>query len=77
VNRYDVVVLDRDPPGLHGDTTCRMITESGDAAMVLILTAADRPGDRVAGLGIGADDYLSKPFRETCRPRSSPCSKRS
>jgi DNA-binding response OmpR family regulator len=62
VNRYDVVVLDRDLPGLHGDTICRMITESADPAMVLMLTAADRPSDRVAGLAIGADDYLSKPF---------------
>jgi DNA-binding response OmpR family regulator len=62
LNRYDVVVLDRDLPGLHGDTICRMITESGDPAMVLMLTAADSPGDRVTGLGIGADDYLSKPF---------------
>jgi DNA-binding response OmpR family regulator len=62
MNRYDVVVLDRDLPGLHGDTICRMVTESADPAMVLMLTAADRPGDRVAGLGIGADDYMSKPF---------------
>jgi len=62
VNRYDVVVLDRDLPGLHGDTICRMITESADPAMILMLTAADSPGDRVTGLGIGADDYLSKPF---------------
>jgi DNA-binding response OmpR family regulator len=62
LNRYDVVVLDRDLPGLHGDTICRMITESADPAMVLMLTAADSPGDRVTGLGIGADDYLSKPF---------------
>jgi DNA-binding response OmpR family regulator len=62
LNRYDVVVLDRDLPGLHGDTICRMITESADPAMVLMLTAAGSPGDRVAGLRIGADDYLSKPF---------------
>jgi DNA-binding response OmpR family regulator len=62
LNRYDVVVLDRDLPGLHGDTICRMITESADPAMVLMLTAAGSPADRVAGLGIGADDYLSKPF---------------
>jgi DNA-binding response OmpR family regulator len=62
VNRYDVVVLDRDLPGLHGDTICRMITESADPAMVLMLTAAGSPDDRVTGLGIGADDYLSKPF---------------
>jgi DNA-binding response OmpR family regulator len=62
LNRYDVVVLDRDLPGVHGDTICRMITESADPAMVLMLTAASSPGDRVTGLGIGADDYLSKPF---------------
>jgi DNA-binding response OmpR family regulator len=62
VNNYDVVVLDRDLPGIHGDTICRMITESDDPAMVLMLTAADAPTDRVSGLGLGADDYLSKPF---------------
>jgi DNA-binding response OmpR family regulator len=59
---YDVVVLDRDLPGLHGDTVCRIITESTDPAMVLMLTAADGPGERVAGLSLGADDYLAKPF---------------
>jgi DNA-binding response OmpR family regulator len=62
VNRYDVVVLDRDLPGIHGDTICKMITESDDPAMVLMLTAADAPTDRVSGLGLGADDYLPKPF---------------
>jgi DNA-binding response OmpR family regulator len=62
LNPYDVVVLDRDLPGLHGDTVCRMITESTDPAMVLMLTAADAPGERVAGLSLGADDYLAKPF---------------
>ena len=62
VNRYDVVVLDRDLPGLHGDTICRMITEGADPAMVLMLTAANAPRDRVTGLVLGADDYLSKPF---------------
>jgi DNA-binding response OmpR family regulator len=62
VNAYDVVVLDRDLPGLHGDTLCQMITDTGDRVMVLMLTAADSPGDRVSGLGLGADDYLSKPF---------------
>jgi DNA-binding response OmpR family regulator len=62
VNRYDVVVLDRDLPGIHGDTICRMITDSDDPAMVLMLTAADAPADRVSGLVLGADDYLSKPF---------------
>lgn len=62
INRYDVVVLDRDLPGIHGDTICKMITESDDPAMVLMLTAADAPADRVSGLGLGADDYLPKPF---------------
>ncbi|MFC5746439.1 response regulator transcription factor [Actinomadura rugatobispora] len=60
--RYDVVVLDRDLPGLHGDTLCQMISERGDRAMVLMLTAAGSPGDRVTGLTLGADDYLAKPF---------------
>ncbi|GGO49018.1 transcriptional regulatory protein CutR [Streptomyces lasiicapitis] len=62
VNAYDVVVLDRDLPGLHGDTLCQMITERDDRAMVLMLTAAGAPGDRVTGLTLGADDYLAKPF---------------
>jgi DNA-binding response OmpR family regulator len=59
---HDVVVLDRDLPGLHGDTLCRMITERADRPMVLMLTAASAPGDRVSGLTLGADDYLAKPF---------------
>ncbi|MBO0693775.1 MAG: response regulator transcription factor [Acidimicrobiaceae bacterium] len=62
INRYDVVVLDRDLPGIHGDTVCRMITQSDDPAMVLMLTAAGTAEDRVSGLGLGADDYLPKPF---------------
>ncbi|QIB41857.1 response regulator transcription factor [Streptomyces aureoverticillatus] len=62
VNAYDVVVLDRDLPGLHGDTLCQMITERDERAMVLMLTAAGAPGDRVTGLTLGADDYLAKPF---------------
>lgn len=61
-NAYDVVVLDRDLPGIHGDTLCRMITDRDDRAMVLMLTAAGSPGDRVSGLTLGADDYLAKPF---------------
>ncbi|MFI0424094.1 response regulator transcription factor [Spongiactinospora sp. 9N601] len=59
---YDVVVLDRDLPGLHGDTLCQMITGRADRPMVLMLTAASAPGDRVSGLTLGADDYLAKPF---------------
>ncbi|WP_406330436.1 response regulator transcription factor [Streptomyces sp. NBC_00203] len=62
LNAYDVVVLDRDLPGIHGDTLCRMITEGDNRIMVLMLTAAGSPGDRVSGLGLGADDYLGKPF---------------
>jgi DNA-binding response OmpR family regulator len=62
LNAYDVVVLDRDLPGIHGDTLCQMITERDDRIMVLMLTAAGTPGDRVTGLGLGADDYLAKPF---------------
>src|SRR6266705_6905033 len=62
VSSYDVVILDRDLPGLHGDIVCRMITESDKPVMVLMLTAAGTPGDRVTGLSLGADDYLAKPF---------------
>ncbi|MEZ0069920.1 DNA-binding response OmpR family regulator [Streptacidiphilus sp. MAP12-20] len=62
LNGYDVVVLDRDLPGIHGDILCQMITGRDDGTMVLMLTAADSPGDRVSGLGLGADDYLAKPF---------------
>jgi DNA-binding response OmpR family regulator len=59
---YDVVLLDRDLPGIHGDTLCQMITASANPAMILMLTAAGTPPDRVAGLALGADDYLPKPF---------------
>jgi DNA-binding response OmpR family regulator len=62
LHHYDVVVLDRDLPGIHGDTLCRQITEQDDPAMVLMLTAADSPSERVTGLNLGADDYLAKPF---------------
>jgi len=62
VNAYDVVVLDRDLPGLHGDTLCQMITARDARAMVLMLTAAGSADDRVRGLTLGADDYLAKPF---------------
>jgi DNA-binding response OmpR family regulator len=62
VSPYDVLVLDRDLPGVHGDALCRMVTDSEDPAMVLMLTAAGSPGERVAGLSLGADDYLPKPF---------------
>jgi DNA-binding response OmpR family regulator len=62
VNAYDVVVLDRDLPRLHGDMVCRMITEGDDSVMVLMLTASGSPDERVSGLSLGADDYLAKPF---------------
>src|SRR6516225_9885242 len=62
VNAYDVVVLDRDLPGVHGDTICRMIVKSGKPVMMLMLTASGSPDDRVSGLSLGADDYLAKPF---------------
>jgi DNA-binding response OmpR family regulator len=62
LNTYDVVVLDRDLPGIHGDTLSRMITDSDKPVMVLMLTAAGAPTDRVSGLSLGADDYLAKPF---------------
>ncbi|MFL6143122.1 MAG: response regulator transcription factor [Labedaea sp.] len=62
VHGYDVVVLDRDLPGAHGDDVCRQVVASGGEAKVLMLTAAGDVTDRVAGLSIGADDYLTKPF---------------
>ncbi len=62
LNPYDVVVLDRDLPGVHGDIICRMIAESEKPTMVLMLTASDTPAQRVSGLRLGADDYLPKPF---------------
>ncbi len=60
--RYDVVVLDRDLPGVHGDEVCRRIVADGLETRVLMLTAASSVKDRVDGLGLGADDYLLKPF---------------
>jgi DNA-binding response OmpR family regulator len=59
---YDVVVLDRDLPGTHGDDVCRSLAVRGAPSRVLMLTAAAGVEDRVTGLTIGADDYLSKPF---------------
>jgi DNA-binding response OmpR family regulator len=59
---YDVVVLDRDLPGVHGDEVCRSLVTRGAPAGVLMLTAATTVADRVEGLDLGADDYLSKPF---------------
>jgi DNA-binding response OmpR family regulator len=57
-----VVVLDRDLPGCHGDELCRLLVGSGGATRILMLTAAAEVSDRVAGLSLGADDYLGKPF---------------
>jgi DNA-binding response OmpR family regulator len=62
VNRYDVVVLDRDLPGVHGDDVCRALATGRSETRVLMLTAARSVKDRVEGLGLGADDYLPKPF---------------
>jgi DNA-binding response OmpR family regulator len=59
---YDVVVLDRDIPGVHGDDVCRTLMSNGGESRVLMLTAAGTARDRVEGLGLGADDYLPKPF---------------
>lgn len=59
---YDVVVLDRDLPGVHGDEVCRSLVADGCPSGVLMLTAAGSLEDRVEGLSIGADDYLPKPF---------------
>jgi len=59
---YDVIVLDRDLPGVHGDEVCRSLLAGGYPSRVLMLTAAGTIADRVAGLDLGADDYLPKPF---------------
>jgi DNA-binding response OmpR family regulator len=59
---YDVVVLDRDLPRLHGDDVCRALAGAGGGTRVLMLTAAASIEDRVEGLTVGADDYLPKPF---------------
>jgi DNA-binding response OmpR family regulator len=62
VNEYDVVVLDRDLPIVSGDEVCATLVDSGVETRVLMLTAATAVAERVTGLGLGADDYLTKPF---------------
>ena len=59
---YDVVILDRDLPKVHGDAACATLVGSGSAARILMLTAAVTVADRVQGLNLGADDYLGRPF---------------
>jgi DNA-binding response OmpR family regulator len=59
---YDVLVLDRDLPVVHGDDVCREIARDGTLVRILMLTASGAVHERVAGLGLGADDYLPKPF---------------
>jgi len=63
VIRYDVLVLDRDLPGIHGDDVCRSLRDEQPETGILMLTAAGTLDDVVSGLAIGADDYLAKPFR--------------
>jgi DNA-binding response OmpR family regulator len=63
VIRYDVLVLDRDLPGVHGDDVCRMVRNEQPETGILMLTAASALEDLVQGLSLGADDYLAKPFR--------------
>ncbi len=62
LNSYDVVILDRDLPRIHGDAVCATLVGSPSQARILMLTAAGTVGDRVDGLNLGADDYLTKPF---------------
>jgi Response regulators consisting of a CheY-like receiver domain and a winged-helix DNA-binding domain len=62
VNSYDIAVLDRDIPGPSGDDVARSIVASGSGVPILMLTAADRLDDKASGFGLGADDYLTKPF---------------
>ncbi len=62
VNKYDIVVLDRNLPLVHGDDVCRELVSRHSPARILMLTAAGSIQDRVTGLDLGADDYLPKPF---------------
>jgi DNA-binding response OmpR family regulator len=83
VTRYDVVVLDRHVPGTHGDEICRRLAAGRAATRILMLTAASTVAARVQGLGLGADNYLPKPFdfaeltariRALARRHCRPCS---
>jgi DNA-binding response OmpR family regulator len=65
VTGYDVIVLDRDLPRVHGDAVCASLVTGSAQARILMLTAAAAVGDRVEGLNLGADDYLGKPFAFT------------
>ncbi|WKX06858.1 response regulator transcription factor [Streptomyces sp. NL15-2K] len=62
VNDYDVLVLDRDLPEVHGDDVCRQLSQLGGRVRILMLTASGAVHERVTGLNLGADDYLAKPF---------------
>ena len=62
INAYDIAVLDRDIPGPSGDDVAKSIVASGTGMPILMLTAADRLDDKASGFGLGADDYLTKPF---------------
>jgi DNA-binding response OmpR family regulator len=62
VNEYDVMVLDRDLPKVHGDEVCRRTVAAGGDVRILMLTVSTTVTERVAGLSLGADDYLTKPF---------------
>jgi DNA-binding response OmpR family regulator len=62
MNQYDVVIVDRDLPRIHGDAVCAALVGAATHARILMLTAAGTIGDRVDGLNLGADDYLTKPF---------------
>jgi len=78
VNEYDVIILDRNLPRLHGDDVCRQLRAEGVQARVIMLTAAAEIEDRVDGLNLGADDYLPKPFAfEELRARVHALARRS
>ncbi|MBA2554517.1 MAG: response regulator transcription factor, partial [Geodermatophilaceae bacterium] len=65
ITQYDVIVLDRDLPGMSGDELCRRLAVDGTLTRVIMLTASGGVAERVAGLSLGADDYLAKPFAFT------------